>query len=247
MTLPGMGNAPPGGHPAAAAEVLPARPKKTGPIPDFDAACGDIAVERAFADPPPPNRDELLDTARVRYQRALKADGKHKGALLGVALLYARMGDRERAVEAYRKYLKAYPKEAEVAHEAAVAHARWGDWAGAAGWCDAALAVDPENRTFAKTKGMCLARAGRADEAVAVLGRVMPEARARLAVAAALDDLGAFDASRQQLHLALRADPSFTPAREVLAELDGQAPPPGVPAADPNGVVPAGHQAPAGR
>lgn len=237
----------PAGHAAAAPDALPARAKKTGPMPDFESAYADTHVGRAFADPPPPNKDELLDTARLRYARALKADPKHKGALLGLARMHARLGDRAKAVEAYEKYLKAYPKDADVTHEVAVAHARWGDWGGAAGWCDAALRVDPENRSVAKTKGLCLARAGRPDEAVGVLVRVMPEAQARVAVAHALDDAGAFEASRQQLHLALRADPSFAPAREVLAELDGTAPPPGVPAADPNGVVPAGHQVPAPR
>lgn len=248
MTLPAPhGSTPAGGNPAALAEVMPAKPKKTGPMPDFDAACGHLHVEQAFADPPPANRDGLLDKARARYQSALKADPKHKEALLGVARLYARMGDRTRAADSYRQYLKAHPKDpsaADVTHEAAVAHARWGDWGGAVTWCDAALALDPENRTFAKTKGLCLARAGRPDEAVAVLCRVMPEAQARVAVAHALDDAGAFEASRQQLHLALKADPSFVPAREVLAELDGQ---PLTPAAGANPVVPAGHQVPADR
>ncbi|MBX9585469.1 MAG: tetratricopeptide repeat protein [Gemmataceae bacterium] len=246
MTLPAPGGGHlPSGNPAAVAtpEVLPARPKKTGPMPDFEAAAADTLLERAFADPPPANRDELLDTARLRYQRALKADAKHKGALLGLARMYARMGDRAKAVETYARYTKAYPKEADVPHEVAVAHARWGDWAGAAGWCDAALKLDPENRTFTKTKGLCLARAGRADEAVGLLVRVMPEAQARVAVAHALDDAGLFDASRQQLHLALRADPTFVPARDVLAELDGTAPPV-APVADPNPVVPVGHQEP---
>lgn len=239
------GAVPQGTTPGLPVEFAPPRQKKKGPMPAFEAAYADTHVERAFADPPPADRDALLDTARARYQRSLKADPKNQAALLGMARMHARLGERDRAVDWYKKYLKAYPEDAGAAHEVAVAHARWGDWAGAVAWCDAALKVDPENRTIAKTKGLCLARAGRPDDAVAVLCRVMPEAQARLAVAHALDDLGAFDASREQLHLALRADPSFTPAREVLAELD--APPADAPTADPNPVVPAGHQEPGGR
>lgn len=239
-----MGGVPQGVTPGLPPEMAPPRPKKTGPMPEFESAYADTHIERAFADPPPPDRDALLDTARARYARALKADPKHKGALLGMARMYARLGERERALEWYKKYLKAYPEDAGAAHELAYAHARWGDWAGAVGWCDAALKADPENRTVAKTKGFCLARAGRTDEAVAVLCRVMPESQARFHVAEALDDMGAFDASREQLHLALRADPNFVPAREVLVELDT---PPAAPAADPNPVVPAGHQEPGGR
>lgn len=223
--------------PGMVAEPVVTRSKKTGPMPDFETEMAALHVNAALAEPPPPNRDELLDMARSRYGRALKADPKHKGALVGQARMYARLGDRAKAAEAYEKYRKAHPKDPDAAHEMAVVHARWGDWAGAVGWCEAALRIDPENRAVRRTQGFCLARGGRAEEAVAVLCKIMPEAQARYNVAHALDDMNALDASRQQLELAVRADPNFGPAREALAEVTG-------PAADPNPVRPVGHQEP---
>jgi tetratricopeptide (TPR) repeat protein len=220
--------------------------KKSGPPgPDTEVHFAKIHENLAFADPPPLTRDEHLDTARSLYQRALKKDPKHGEAMLGLARLYARLGDRDRSAEAYRKYLELYPKNAEVCHEVALLYGRWKDWAGAAAWCEAALRLDPENRTYRKTMGFCLARAGQWEKAFGALCAVVPEAQARYDIARVMDDTNQAAASRQQLQLALQADPNFAPAREALAELDAGSPAgePGspVPSAAPNPVVPAGY------
>lgn len=207
------------GMPAPEA-VAEARPKKTGPMPDFEAAAADLKVELAFADPPPPNRDEMLDTARIRYQRAIQADEKHKGALLGLARMHAKLDEQEAAIEAYRNYLKHYPKDADAHHEVAQRMGQWKNWESAITWCDSALKLDPENRTYRKTMGFSMAMAGRWEEAFSTLSEIMPEAQARHNLAGLLDHLGHRDACRQQLEMALRADPGYEASREFLAELD---------------------------
>lgn len=236
--LPGM-TAP---SPGLAAELPPAKPRKPGQglRPETEVSLAQTHIQVALADPPPPNRDELLDMARVRFGRALKQEPKNKSALLGVARMYARLGDREKALEAYKKYRKAHPKDADGVHDLAVAQARWGDWAAAVAGYEAALKLDPENRTYRKELGFCLARAGRVEEAVAALCQVMPEAQARYGVARALDDMQALDASREQLYLALRADPGYAPAREALADV-------GPPAAEAEPVRPVAYEARPGR
>lgn len=218
----------------------------SGFAPDAEVAFADTRVESALADPPPTNRDQLLDAARQGYQKALTKDPKNKGALLGLARLNARLGDKDKAMDFYRKYMGLYPKDHEVAHEIAVTHGRWKDWPGAASWCEAAIKLDPENRTYRKTMGFCLARAGKWEEGFAVLCQVMPEAQARFCMARVLEHLNYPDASRQQLTMALQADPTFADARAFLAELDtikagGQ---PGVPTAPANPVMPAGYSQP---
>ena len=242
---------PPAGlsTPGIAAEATPVAVAKKpsssdkGYQADTAVAFADTWAAVALADPPPPNRDELIDRARFAYQKALNKDPKNQGALLGLARLYANTNDRERAAEAYKKYLAAYPKDAPVCHEIATTHAKWKDWAGAVTWCEEALRADPENRSYRKTLGFCLARAGRWDDALVALVQIMPEAQARYHLAEALDDMRYLDASRQQLRLALQVDPNFAPAREVLAELDQPAPP-GVPGRDPNPIQQAGYAAP---
>lgn len=236
---------PPGGSPGVSGmptEVSNAKPRKPGQglLPETEASLAETSLAAAFGEPPPNNRDELIDMARVRYQRALKTDPKNKAALLGMARLYAKLGDRDHALEVYKKYLNLYPKDAEVMHEIAIVHGQWRDWNGAAAWCEAALKPDPENRTIRKTMGFCQARAGKWDEAFATLCKVMPEPQARYNMARVLEHLNYPDASRQQLQLALQADPAFAPAREFLAELE-QGPPPAGPVPpgtnpDPNAV-----------
>ena len=184
-------------------------------------AVADVRLEVALDEKTAPgNREGLLDSARTMYQKALNQDPKSKAALTAMARYYARVGDRDKAMEMYKRYLTLYPNDTEVAHEVALAHARWKDWPGAVAWCEFALKIDPENRSVKKTLGFCQAFAGKWDEAFAALCQIMPEAQARHNLAGLLDHLGHPDASRTQLQLALKADPNFAPSQGFLTELD---------------------------
>src|SRR5262249_606409 len=173
--------APPRGQAAPGPPIEMAPPKRSGKgfSPDGEVAFADTHVAVAFGNPTPQNKDELLDMARQRYQKALKEDPKHKGALLGMARLYAKVGEKDKAMEMYKKYMSAYPKDPEAPHEVALAYGRWNDWNGAASWCEVALKLDPENRGYRKTLGFCQARSGRWDDAFASFRQIMPEAQAR--------------------------------------------------------------------
>ena len=63
-------------------------------------------------------------------------------------------------METYKSTSPVYPKDKDVAHEVALAHAQWKDWTGAAAWCEFALKIDPENLSIRKTMAFCLARPG---------------------------------------------------------------------------------------
>lgn len=215
-------------------------PTRKGPAkPDTYAVLANVQVESAFDEKTAEaSRETLLDQARQGYQKALQLDPKNKPALLGLAKYYVRLGDRERAVETYKKYFAIYPKDKDVAHEVALAHAQWKDWNGAAAWCEFALTIDPENLSFRKTMAFCLARAGKWDEGFAVMCQVMPEAQARYLMARVLEHQKQAEASRLQLQLALKADPAYAPAREFLAELDEASRP--VSQRNPNPIVTVG-------
>ena len=188
----------------------------------------DAALDEKTA---PGSKEGLLDTSRKGFQKALQRDPKSKAALQGMAQFYARMGEREKALEHYKKCLTLHP-EAAIAHEVAVAHGRWKDWAGAVAWCEYALKIDPENRSVKKDMGFFQARAGKWDDAYTTLCQIMPEAQVRHNLAGLLDHMGHPEASKIQLHLAMKADPNYAPAADFLAEL-------GTPR-DPNAVQPAG-------
>jgi len=206
--------------PAAPVEVTEAD-YKTPAKPETHAILANAQVDSAFnEDTPPSGREALLDQARQGYQKALKMDPKNKVALVGLAKYYVRLGERDKAVETYKRYFAAYPKDKDVAHEVAMAHAQWKDWAGAIAWCDFALKIDPENLSIRKTMAFCLARAGKWEDGFTVMCQVMPEAQARYLMARVLEHQGQPDASRMQLQLAIQADPAHIASREFLAELD---------------------------
>jgi tetratricopeptide (TPR) repeat protein len=223
-------------------DPVPVKKSKGGFSPETKVAFADVWVEAAFADPPPVNRDQLIDQARQGYQKVLDKDSKNEGALLGMARLYARLGDREHAMEYFKKYLSHKPKDHKVAHEIAITHGRWKDWDGAAAWCDQALKTDSQNREYRKTKAFCLARAGKWEDAFKTLQTIMTDAEARYLMARVLAHQNHPDHCRLQLELALKEDPNFAPARELMASLDNPNPAPT--AADGDQVLPAGFSQP---
>lgn len=225
--------------PTVPVEVVPeSANSKKPPSPETLVAMSNARLDAAFDERTAPgSKEAMLDLARTGYQKALEQDPKNKTALKGMAQYYARVGDREKAVEMYKKYLTVHPKDADAAHEVAVAHARWKDLDGAVAWCEYALKIDPENRAVKKTMGFCLARAGKWDEAFATLSQIMPEAQARHNLAGLLDHMGHTEASKAQLQLAVKADPNYAPAAGFLAELDQPR--------DPNGLRQASDTQPA--
>ncbi|HEV3438220.1 MAG TPA: tetratricopeptide repeat protein [Gemmata sp.] len=207
--------------PQPAAEVVVEAPRKGPAKPETEVAIADVRLATALDEKTPDaNRAAILDVARHGYQKALQQDPKNKAAMLGLARYYSRVGEHEKAMETYQKYLTMNPTDREVTYEVARMFARWQDWNNAVAWCDRALKLDPENLSFRKTKAFCQACSGRWEEAFAVFLTIMPESQARYTIARVLEGQNYPDAARQQLQLAVQADPNFADAREYLAEMD---------------------------
>lgn len=195
--------------------------KKGPPSPSSLVAIADLRLEGALDEKnPPENRQKILDLARQGYQQALQQDPKNKAALLGLAKYYTRLGEREKAVEVYKKYLTLYPGDKAVAHQVAVAHAQWKDWPGAISWCEFTLKLDPEGLNTRKMMAFCYARSGMVDKGLEVMLQVMSEPQARYLMARLLEHQNDFAGSRSQLELALKVDPNYQEARDFLVELD---------------------------
>src|SRR5262249_32917652 len=103
------------------------------------------------------------------------------------------------------------PKDHAVHHDLSIVYGKAQDWVAAAAACEAALALDPENRVYQKTLGMCFVRAGKYDEGYTVWLKVLPEAKARFFLARALEHTGQTALVKQQVQLAIAADPSYEP------------------------------------
>jgi tetratricopeptide (TPR) repeat protein len=214
--------------------------KKKGISPDTITTFAKVEVDAAFLDRPQNETDQLLDGARARFQKVLTKDPKNAEALRGLAELYTRARDREKAIATYQALVAAHPKDHAAAHAMALACASFDEWAAALGAAEYALSLDPENRRYQKTYGKCLVWAGQPDRALEVLVKVLPEAEARFTVGKLLTQSGQSDLGRQQFDLALKADPSFEPAREALANPEKPAA-----AQQPDAVQQTGYETPA--
>jgi len=202
--------------------------EKRGPIgPNLLVQMADVRLQ-ASLDPnkSAPEREALCNDARVNYQKALQQDPKHLDAMLGMARLYAVVKDKDTCMQWYARAIKAYPTNAKIHYEEGkVLGAHFKDREGAIAALYEATKLDPENRVYRKDLGFTLAWAGRYDEGYQWISRVMSEAEARYNVAGLMHFNGNDDQARQQLVLALKADPKFEPSKMALAALDGKNPP----------------------
>lgn len=210
------------GPPPEQVVAKPTRKPTKGVKPDTEVAWADTEVDAALLEGRTDDeRNKLFDDARSKYQKALQADPKNKAAMVGLARLYGKAGDREQCVRTYSQALHLDPKDHDTAIKLAKAQAQFGDWAGACQSCEYALHLDPENRGYRKTYGYCLAQAEKWEDAFAALmhRNVMTEADARYFLGRVLFDKDRLADGQAQLELAVKADPNHAAARAVLDEM----------------------------
>jgi len=166
----------------------------------------------------------LLDEAHKSYQKALAVDGKNKDAQLALARLHAVKGEDARAVDVYQKALQKHPKDAAVCFEIGMYHCGTKNWNEALVLLHKAAELEPDNREYVTKYGFTLARAGRFDDGVNCLARVMHKAEAHYNVARMLHHLQQPELCKQHLNVALQTNPNLVPAQQMLTQLDGAQP-----------------------
>ncbi|HET6573106.1 MAG TPA: tetratricopeptide repeat protein [Fimbriiglobus sp.] len=211
--------------PAPELPIPEARNPDEPPKPEFWCLLAAAEVESAYMEGRPAvDRDRLLDSARQKYQRALKTEPHYKGAMVGLAELYAKTGNKDRAVATFREALQHAPKDHDLSYKMAVMQVNFHDWAGAVQSCQYALSLDPENRTYSRTYGYCQAQLGQFQQAGETLMKVMPEAKVRYFLGRVLIDQKRDAEGRQMIQAAVAQDPDLQQAKEFLAQLDTGAP-----------------------
>jgi Flp pilus assembly protein TadD len=188
---------------------------------DTFSAFADAELEMAYDESARPDldRDALLDVSRRKFQEALKREPKSKTALLGLGKLYTWAGDRDRAMQVFGEAMKAHPTDKDIAWAMSRSCVKFEDWAGATTACDAALKLDPENRTYMKAKGYFLARQDKWDAAFDSLLNVMPESEARTFLGRTLVGVGRTQDGMAQLQMAVKANPNNEIAQNLMAQI----------------------------
>jgi tetratricopeptide (TPR) repeat protein len=174
-----------------------------------------VDIERS-----PAQKTEMYEMGRKYFQQAIKSDAKCKEAYVGLAQAYQELGDHEREVATYQKAISIFSKDASFSYALGICHARHKEWDQAIDRLKAANHIDPENRQYANALAFGLARAGRYDESLACFTKLVGEAQAHYNVARMLCHVHDTARSKQHLQMALRIQPDFAEARQLLADLE---------------------------
>jgi tetratricopeptide (TPR) repeat protein len=181
---------------------------------------GNLKEKEAEASKMPREQEMLRDQARQLYQQALEIDSNNQEALHAIAKMYVAVKDHDRAVDAFQRTLKAYPRQGGVWFDLGMYQSQCKEWDAAIASLSQAVACEPENRYYANTLGYCLARAGHLEEALACFQQTVGPAKAHFNLARMLIHMNQMDLGKEQLRQAVQADPANVEARQMLAQLD---------------------------
>lgn len=166
-------------------------------------------------------RQKALSLARHNYQRAIQIDNRHIPAYLGLGRLCSLVGDHATALSTLDQGLTHAPNDASLWFERGMVLGRQQRFDEAIQNLSRAAQLEPGNVHYTKSVGLMLARAGRPDEGVSWLGRVMPEAEARYNVGRMMQHIGRPEDARLQFESALRANPNHDGAIAALEMMTG--------------------------
>jgi tetratricopeptide (TPR) repeat protein len=163
---------------------------------------------------------DSFDQACKAYQKALDIDPKCLPAYMHLANLYLSQDDPDRAGGVYQRALQLNPKSAALWHEQGMVQCKRKDLNAALPCLAKAYELEPSCHLFATQYGLCLARMGRPQEAVAVLATAMNKADANYNVAKMMAHISQPDMSKQYVQMALLERPTHTGALNLLGELN---------------------------
>lgn len=162
-----------------------------------------------------------LADAESKYKRALKTEPKNVKAILGLARTYDEMGNSQQAIATYQQAIKLHPKNAMVYNDLGLCYGRRRELAPAQQMLQKAVEMEPGRANYRNNLAVVLVDMGRTSEAYQQLLAVQPEGVAHYNLACLLESRGQMDQAIGELQLALTKDPTLTPARDLLVQLNG--------------------------
>ncbi len=178
-----------------------------------------------------------ISAAISHYQKALAISPGEPRILVGFGRLYDRQNDLHRAQGYYQQALQLDPNHCPALNALGISYAKQGNLDAAIAHISKAAQLQPASPRYKNNLANVLVDAGRTGEAYTQLASVHGEAVAHYNLGYLLLQQGKTDLARQELGLALQANPYLQQARQVLNSLE-VTPGPGFQAAA--GVEPGG-------
>ncbi len=151
-------------------DTLPAAPAKKEPKqpapPRLLTAVAELKeTDAEKAKDQPEKQARLRDEARQAYQDVLKTEPNNIAAYRGLARVYCRMGDYQRAEETFAKAITRQPRDVHLWFDMGMMHNRRKQWAEGVRCFRKGLDVDPENQDCLKGLGFTLRAPGSSRQA----------------------------------------------------------------------------------
>lgn len=186
-------------------------------------AFGDMLGTAAFApDKTPDERRQAREEAKLSYLKAIETDPKYVPAYLSLARIQQASEEYAAAVETFGKAIQLAPANGALWNDLGLCQGRMKLWDDAATSLKKACELSPGDRTYFSALGYTLGRAGRTEEALAVLVQVHGEAKAHFDLARLLRHMNQLPMAKQLAATAVEKDPNLPGAKELVAELNGQ-------------------------
>jgi hypothetical protein len=157
--------------------------------------------------------------AERHYQRALRIDSQHAGALVGYARLKDRQDQMEEATRLYQQAARAHPKSALILNDLGLCLARQRKFHESLAALERAIQLEPKKWLYRNNIAMVFIEMGKTDAALAQLKAVQEEAVAHYNVGYILQKKGDLQAAATHFAKAIEKDPSLTEARIWIAKL----------------------------
>lgn len=163
---------------------------------------------------------KLRDQARVAYQEAIKDDPNHIPAYRGLAKVYTKLNEMDKALETMHTAIKLEPKSGQLWADLAMCHNCRKEYDQAVQCFNKAMELEPQDHSLPRLLGFTLARAGRTEESVTLLTKHYGAEYAHFHVARMMIEMRQYDAAKVQLDLTLRANPNHLDAQLMLYRLE---------------------------
>jgi tetratricopeptide (TPR) repeat protein len=207
-------------------EIRPVGNDKAAMLPvdltsDFDRAKEPkIGAETWFAAGQLQESQGNMKAAVVQYERVLKANDEHHGALYRLGVLYATGRDYAQAIEIWKRYIKATHHSAVGYSNLGFCHELAGNPAEAERAYTTGIERDSDSAPCRINYGLMLARHGRVNDGIAQMQLVLSPAEVHFNLGSVHEGMGRKELARLEYLKAIDLDPALKDATTRLQNLD---------------------------
>ncbi len=158
--------------------------------------------------------------AMKQYEEALRLKPDHVASLYRLGVVAAQMKQYPKAIETWKRYLKATHDSAGGYANLGFCYELSGDRQGAEGAYQKGIAKDPRSEPCRLNYGLMLARQDRMTDAIAQLRTVLTPAEVSYNLGSIHEQRGRKEQAKAEYQKALALDPAFHDAKQRLAALD---------------------------